>query len=319
MSSSIEDVPMIGDEDDVSVSSSIEDVPMIGNEDVPVVSITDVPIHIMIGHGQERTIQFHHRKKMDEGRVLVTFTDHGKPVEFGENICLLNRIFANKDNKDVIDNIFKKSNKAKTKQLFKKEGLKINMYYPGDRYPELLFKMPYSWTRNEENKKRFDITVGKVNAANGAKHLACKSGVFDFPIPSLNPEKIPAGTAVHFGCRNTCVALKELTFEQGVSVYKEITRGTKYPLEPDVSKSVTEIMDELGEGIYVYPVCRTFNIDETLLTDESKKFIRKHVDIVREKSTRQQIASGNSYKKKSKKTKKSKKSKKSKKTRKSRK
>ena len=263
-------------------------------------------IHIIQGHGSEENINFTDRNVLKDGYTLVTFEEFGNPVEMRQNICPLNNILSDIRFAEYILALSNPKEKEKLAEQFRKEGQNIRIYYPGDRYPELSVTFPYSWTRANHPVKfaEYFDTHPEIMAPCSAKDVICKSGVFPYPIPPFSDDS--KDLIITKDCNDRCAIVGNLNREQSNIVLRDAIKGTEYPIIVDgtTKHSVTKIMEDMGPGIYIYPVCRALappTVAQAL--DPRYMFTRPVIPFMRTQSTAQQELhkfrkGGKKYKKK---------------------
>ena len=227
-------------------------------EQQPVPVTVSEPINIIQGHGSEENIHFSDRNVLKDGYTLVTFEEFGNPVEMKKSICPLNEIFSNESNRKNILALSNPVMKECVVNFFKSFGQNIRIYYSGDRYPELSVTFPYSWTREKYPatfESYFDMNPEKIEPKK-AQAVICKSGVFSFPIPPFSDDS--KDLIITKDCNDRCAIVGNLNEEEQKRVIQDAMKGSYSGIMADGQTKfiITKIMEILGPGIYIYPVCR---------------------------------------------------------------
>lgn len=222
-----------------------------GSNDEPVgEKVANANIYIVNGHGGEDLNDFSKRSTMPDDKVLVVFPVCGK-ANYLSTICKFMDIFNDPKNiKWMMDPIKYQG------QIEEALHYPLRIFLPGDKVPFLTTNMFLD----------FEFP-GKV--------VLAKSGVMEVAnIPAINRKKLEGTNNMKYSLGHTsCFKYNGIIDDPTkytMSVHNELFKGNKYdkaaiPQGYSQMKhrkfKVTDILNDMGPGIYFYTGCRAANAD----------------------------------------------------------
>lgn len=212
-----------------------------------IVSNVSSNVYLVNGHGYEEVKDFTKRVTLPEDKVLVVFPVCGRP-NWMNITCLFMDIFNNPKYIKWMNNPIK--HKKAIEDLL---GYPIRIYLPGDKIPFISTNLFYN----------FDFK----------KTVVLKSGVFELgKIPQINRSRFPETKDMSLSLGNQAcfkyIGSIDNSSHYNNSVHHEVFKGNKYnkagtrDTYSNLVKrkyNVTEIMEDMGPGIYYYTGCRSLN------------------------------------------------------------
>lgn len=255
-----------------------------------VCAAADLPIYIILGHGNETVTNFNSRPQLPKGCTLVTYTKAGD-ASYREEVCKTIKIFEDSSKEDLLRSVIKKDNKKELLEQYVQHP--VNVYKEGDRIPNLEISPVTYWT---------------FGAMEFTKFQRC--GVYTFPLSS-NPAfidpfqdvtvaqttKLQSDPEVQLDlehCQNNVAY-----FPWKISNARRISRyykGSVYPTEQQLRclgdamvgtvKSkfkihITDLMKKLGPGIYYYVICRACSHYYSSIISQIETFFMYSMRIVK--------------------------------------
>ena len=213
-------------------------------------------IYIISGHGNENIINFDKRFIMPKNKVLIVFPVCSKP-NYLNTVCDFFDVFNDKNNLDYLSDPIKYKN-----LLYNKIGHTIRAYLPGENVPEITTDLFLSFDKR--------------------KTVIVKSGVY--PIDNFQPINhdkitIPFPEYEFNLGSNKCLkysGMIDSPLDYSAKVHKEIYRGNLYKPASKLesyntlkyrSFKLSDIMKDVGPGIYYYIGCRS---SDQIVKDYSK-------------------------------------------------
>jgi len=208
----------------------------------------DEPIYLISGHGDEDIIDYERRNHLPRGYTMVTFCNCDESVLL-DKIYEIFRLFTLPDAHPLLSHPEEMRNHPDFRDF------NIRIYHEGQNVPTIKTSLQMAWR----------VEPGEEYAKNADKgsdytHI-CKSGIFQFPLsPEILYDKEHDFAESDPSKRVGFCSNHELSKDKAVqgSIVNRIPKIIQkaYTSFRTVNFSSDMIMNELGQGIYFFPICR---------------------------------------------------------------
>jgi len=226
----------------------------------------DLPIYIIIGHGEEEEITFGEREKVEEGVKIVTLVESGTTSSMPE-VCRTLQLFSNEANRELLSHP-----KENREHLSSKIGRPIRVYEKDQLFPPLqtiplavwntgkivkavrsgIHTFPFEYaTVSKSYDEVFLANIRKRNKGYNIEDAMCYPYLRYYSHP-LNSESI-----------------HDIFFNSLYPTPDEVRGLTQLQIAYKYKKPLSQIIKDLGKGVYYFIACRatkTASIDSLFVT-----------------------------------------------------
>lgn len=204
--------------------------------------ISSRDVFVWMGHGNEVPIEFHERRTVPDGKIIVLLAEYGKPVKASRAEDIWKDMATNPE-------AFRDPGSEAAKALLKDT---VHVYYPGDKIPKFLY---YPFLVQQESRKWTAYPSGvykmDMEKKSGFSLPANESGTWKKQNVSDGP--IPWNT-IFSGDENK-MFLENVKAKNSVIAAASMYHR-KELLEKVFVRDSDELLDELPAGIHYFMSCR---------------------------------------------------------------
>ena len=244
------------------------------------------PAYLVLGHGTDLMTPFDERKIVPEGVIVMMWVEAGVAAD-PKDACPVIRVFRDPTKASMIAKPLEHLEEWRSLS-----DAKLRVYTPGMRLPNVTASMATTWTR--KLNPAFENDGVKYNSG----IIAMRSGIYSYPLtappmPKDFPiEQIGPAAKAFNACEDDVGYVPDDLNENGnriqtlatsmyegnlIPVFTDFIepqlmakKGSLYRLrnvdplaglQSKTTRKLYDLIDTYGKGLYVFPVCRSFDPD----------------------------------------------------------